>query len=156
MTERSEIAASAAALMMDCRTAALATVDAGGAPFSSFVAVAPDADASVVLLLSTLAVHTGNLAAEARASLLVVGEPPADDPLTVARLSLVGRVEKAAEAAQAEAARARYLAVHPAAEAYAGFGDFAFYRMTVRSGHFVAGFGRIVDLSADELCAAIG
>ena len=29
---------------------------------------------------------------------------------------------------------------------FAGFADFAFYRVTLKAAHLVAGFGRIVDL----------
>jgi hypothetical protein len=38
---------------------------------------------------------------------------------------------------------ARFVARHPSAELYAGFGDFRLYRMTVARAHLVAGFGRI-------------
>jgi len=44
-----------------------------------------------------------------------------------------------------------FLDRHPEAEGYAGFRDFAFYRMAVETGHLVAGFGRIVDLKAADL-----
>ncbi|MBV9557489.1 MAG: DUF2470 domain-containing protein, partial [Pseudolabrys sp.] len=49
------------------------------------------------------------------------------------------------------AARTRYLARHPDAYMFAGFGDFAFYRMTVTYAHLVAGFGRIDDITARAL-----
>jgi putative heme iron utilization protein len=48
-------------------------------------------------------------------------------------------------------ARRRYLARHPDAEIYAGFKDFAFYEIDLTGAHLVAGFGRIVDLSAADL-----
>jgi hypothetical protein len=34
---------------------------------------------------------------------------------------------------------------------FADFGDFAFYRMTPKGAHLVAGFGRIVDLASADL-----
>ena len=34
---------------------------------------------------------------------------------------------------------------------FAGFADFAFYRMTLKGAHLVAGFGRIVDLKPADL-----
>ncbi|MCC0048421.1 MAG: pyridoxamine 5'-phosphate oxidase family protein [Rhodobiaceae bacterium] len=50
----------------------LATLDAETkAPYASMAAVAPDFDGAPVLLLSTLAVHTANLAADNRVSLLL-------------------------------------------------------------------------------------
>lgn len=48
-------------------------------------------------------------------------------------------------------ARARFLARHPEAERYADFVNFAFYRMQVKSGHYVSGFGKIHDLSPSDL-----
>ena len=37
----------------------------------------------------------------------------------------------------------RFLARHPDAGMYAGFKDFAFYRVAVERAHLVAGFGKI-------------
>jgi heme oxygenase (biliverdin-IX-beta and delta-forming) len=48
-----------------------------------------------------------------------------------------------------------YLRRHPDAEMFAGFGDFAFYRMEISRAHLVAGFGRIVDLGPQDLLADI-
>ena len=140
-------------LIRSARSAALATLDAGtGAPFASLVTVATAADGSPLMLLSDLAVHTRNLKADARASLLYDERGPGalepGDPLTGTRVTLVGRIERVAEPA---AERARFLARQPEAEGYAGFRDFAFYRLAVEMGHLVAGFGRIVDLKASDL-----
>ena len=135
-------------LLRETRTAALATLDASGGPFASYVTTAPAADGSPVMLLSRLAVHTVNLEREPRASLLLVREPPpGSDSMATARLTLTGKVlrDKDAESAQL------FLACHPDAARYSGFADFAFYRFSISAGHLVAGFGRIISLSADEL-----
>src|SRR6202008_3912072 len=79
------------------------------------------------------------LAVDARLSLLIDGTAGHDDPLTGPRLTLLGTAE---QATAPEAAR-RYLPRHPAAELYAGFADFRFYRVAVSRAHLVAGFGRI-------------
>jgi hypothetical protein len=47
---------------------------------------------------------------------------------------------------------ARFVARHPSAAAYAGFGDFRLYRVTIRRGHLIAGFGRISWVEAPEFC----
>lgn len=129
-------------------TAALATLDAGGAPFASLVTVATTAAGEPILLLSDLAVHTRNLARDRRASLLLVapgGE--GGDPLAGARLTLTGRAAPDAD----PDLRRRFLARHEEAAGYADFRDFAFYRLSVEGGHLVAGFGRIVGLSRKEM-----
>ena len=47
--------------------------------------------------------------------------------------------------------RRRYLARQPEAEMFAGFADFAFYRIAISAAHLVAGFGRIVDLKPQDV-----
>jgi putative heme iron utilization protein len=100
------------------------------------------------MLLSRLAVHTGNLERDARASLLFVREPaPGGEAMTAARLTLVGRCGKDSD----PEARRHYLARHPDAVRYSDFADFSLYRFEIENGHLVAGFGRIVGLSREEL-----
>jgi heme iron utilization protein len=117
-------------------------------PYISLVAVAGDIDASPLLLLSDLAQHSRNIAADPRVSLLFDGDARlAAEPLAEPRLSLLG------EAVRSEDKRllARFVARHPSAAAYAGFGDFHPYRVTIGRGHLVAGFGRISWVEPEEL-----
>jgi putative heme iron utilization protein len=141
----------ARALVRACDRAVLSTVLArdglAGWPYGSLVLVATDHDLSPLLLISNLADHTKNIAQDPRVSLLVDGTAGAADPLTAARLSLLGRIAKDAT----PAARARFLARHPSAETYAGFGDFNLYRVTIEAAHLVADFGKIHWLSAADL-----
>lgn len=120
--------------------AVLATALAGAAshPYASLVLVASATDGSPLLLISELAEHTKNLARDARLSLLFDGTS-LDDPLTEPRASVLGRAAFSNDAQE----RARFLARHPSADAYAGFADFRLYRVAVERAHLVAGFGRI-------------
>lgn len=138
-------------LVREARTGALATLLPGGGPHASLVTVANLPDGAPVLLLSRLARHTANILADPRVSLLI-DERRAGDPLQGARVSLYGRIARTDE----PAARRRFLARHPAAEGYAGFSDFAFYRIDPSGAHLVAGFGRIVDLAAADLLTDTG
>lgn len=134
-------------LLHEAATGALATLMPGsGAPYASLVTVGTLPDASPVLLLSRLAQHTVNIQADSRVSLLVDQRSPGD-PLEGARVSMAGTIRPTDD----PAARRRFLARHPAAEGYAGFADFAFWRIEVTGAHLVAGFGRIVDLKAEDL-----
>lgn len=132
-------------LLRSCDRATLATVQRGrsegpeGWPYASLVLMAADHDASPILLISSLADHTQNLLADPRASLLVDGTAGLDEPLTGARATVLGRLARSDDAE----ARRRYLARHPSAQVYAGFKDFAVWRMTVEHAHIVAGFGDI-------------
>ena len=120
-----------------------------GAPFASLVTVGSTHVGEPVLLLSALAVHTQNLARDRRASLLLI-EPGGEngDPLAGARLTLTGEVSKKDGDPEL---RKRFLARHESAAAYADFADFGFYRFVIAGAHLVAGFGRIVELSRDDL-----
>ncbi len=137
-------------LLRAAESASLATIerDAGG-PYASLVLVAADQDGSPILLLSDLAEHSRNLAADDRASLLFDGTAGLEDRLTGPRLTVLGR----AIASDAPSHRARFLARHPGAAQYADFGDFRFYRVAVERAHLVAGFGRIHAIAAADLAA---
>jgi putative heme iron utilization protein len=138
-------------LLREGRSGALATLMTGsGDPYCSLVNVATEPSGAPLLLLSTLALHTKNLLADARCSLML-DERKDGDPLEGARVMLMGTAAATADAA----ARAAYLRRHPEAEMFAGFGDFAFYRMEVARAHLVAGFGRIVDLKPTDVLTDI-
>ncbi len=140
-------AAAARKLMREARSGALATLMASsGDPYCSLVNVASAADGSPLLLISRLAVHTKNILADPRVSLML-DERKEGDPLEGARVMLMGT----AAVTDDPAARQRYLARQPEAEMFAGFGDFAFYRIELKGAHFVGGFGRIVDLKREDL-----
>ena len=121
--------------------AALSTAarDAGGWPFGSAVLAACRFDGAPLLLLSRLAVHTANLAADPRLCLLYDEMEAHAEPLAAARASVLGRARRD----DAPAAAARFLRRHPGAARYAGFADFSFYRVAVERVHLVAGFGAV-------------
>jgi hypothetical protein len=101
---------------------------------------APDAAGRPLLLISTLAMHTRNLEAEPRASLLVTQAGGGEDPLALARVTLMGRGARVAGADRA-AARDAYLARHPNAAHWVDLDDFAFWRLDLDDVYFVGGFG---------------
>lgn len=129
--------------------AALATAqrDGAGWPCPSLVLTALDHDGAPLLLISRLAEHTGNIRADARVGLLFDGTAGLAQPLAGARVSVLGRAVPTGEPRH----RDRYLARHPEAAQYAGFGDFAYYKVEVERAHLVAGFGRIRWIEAAEL-----
>jgi hypothetical protein len=134
-------------VLREGRGGALATLMAGsGDPYCSLVNVATTVAGAPILLLSQLAIHTKNILADPRVSLMLDERKPGD-PLEGARVMLMGT----AAVTEDPEARRRYLARHPDAEMYAGFKDFAFYEMTLKGAHLVAGFGRIVDLTSGDL-----
>lgn len=136
------------------REGALATLMAEtGDPYCSLVNLASHPDGSPILLISRLAVHTRNILADSRVSLMLDERAPGD-PLEGARIMLQGRAEQVG-ADQLELVRRRYLAAHPGAEGYVDFADFSFFRIVPGGAHLVAGFGRILDLKPQQFVTDI-
>ena len=141
-------------LLRRSRQGALATLmTQSGDPYCSLVNVAADADASPILLISRLAVHTKNILADSRVSLML-DERASGDPLEGARIMLAGRAEEAGGDDTA-VLRRRYLNAHPSAEAFIDFKDFSLFRIAPSGLHLVAGFGRIIDLKPAQFLTDI-
>jgi hypothetical protein len=133
-------------LLREGRSGALATLMPGsGDPYCSLVNIATAIDGAPLLLLSNLALHTKNIQADGRVSVMI-DERKEGDPLEGARVMLMGRCAKSSD----QSSGVSYLRRHPDAEHFAGFADFAFYRVEIARVHLVAGFGRIVDLKPQD------
>ena len=134
-------------LLREARSGALASlIPPRGDPYCSLVNVATAPDGAPLLLLSKLAVHTKNILADARVSLML-DERKEGDPLAGARVMLMGKIAPTADRQAVQA----YLRRHPEAEQFVQFADFALYRITIEKAHLVAGFGRIVDLGPRDI-----
>src|SRR5437660_12308292 len=82
--------AAAKKLLREGRSGALATLMPGsGDPYCSLVNVATAVDGAPLLLLSKLALHTKNILADERVSLMI-DERKEGDPLEGARVMLMG------------------------------------------------------------------
>jgi putative heme iron utilization protein len=145
----------AKSLLRRSRQGALATLmPSSGDPYCSLVNHASHSDGSPILLISRLAIHTRNLLADPRVSLML-DERTEGDPLEGARIMLSGRAGEVG-GAEREPVRRRYLAAHPSAEVFVDFKDFSFFVIRPSGTHLVAGFGRIVDLKPDQFLTEIG
>jgi putative heme iron utilization protein len=135
--------------------AALGTLHAG-APLVSMVLYAASPDLSAIFIhVSRLAQHTGGLLGDRRVGLLIAGpDRPSRNPLSMARVSIQADAEPLnVGSPEYERARAAYVAVHPAAAFNFELGDFLLIRIKPTSARFVAGFGKIVDIDAEEWAA---
>lgn len=144
-------------LLRATRAGTLGTLDRNtGHPFCSLVTVATDVDGSPLILTSRLSTHTANLEADGRASVLLA-QTGKGDPLAHPRLTVLGTFAPVARDGDDDArVRRRFLARHPKAELYAGFGDFSFWRLAVASAHLNGGFARAADLTAADVLTDIG
>ncbi len=111
-----------------------------GFPFGSVMPYGLDATGRPIFLISTMAMHTQNLQADPRASLLVTQPDASGDPLGASRVTLVGNAAKIPKPEIAEARRL-YLERYANSKYWVDFEDFSFYRMDVLDVYYVGGFG---------------
>ena len=124
-----------------------------GFPFGSVMPYALDDHANPVFLISTMAMHTQNLLADPRSSLLVTPPDAGGDPLGASRVTLLGNVLPVPETDVAEA-RKLYLARHADSKYWVDYKVFSFYRMSVVDVYYVGGFGVMGWVPASEYYSA--
>ncbi|MGO8793240.1 MAG: HugZ family protein [Candidatus Sulfotelmatobacter sp.] len=111
-----------------------------GFPFGSVMPYGLDLRGRPIFLISTMAMHTQNLQADPRASLLVTQPDASGDPLGASRVTLVGNAAKVPQTEIPEA-RQLYLERYANSKYWVDFEDFSFYRMDVIDVYYVGGFG---------------
>jgi putative heme iron utilization protein len=111
-----------------------------GFPFGSVMPYALDEHGRPIFLISTMAMHTQNLQADPRASLLVTQPDASGDALGASRVTLIGNAVTIPQADVPEARRL-YLARYANSQYWVDFDDFSFYRMHVVDVYYVGGFG---------------
>jgi heme iron utilization protein len=120
-----------------------------GWPFGSVMPYGLDNRGRPTFLISSMAMHTQNLLRDPRASLLITQAEAHNDPLAVARLTLMGTVARVSQDDLAQV-RDTYLERHPEASMWAVFGDFAWFRMDLTESYLVGGFGVMGWISAED------
>ncbi|MBZ5662178.1 MAG: DUF2470 domain-containing protein [Acidobacteriia bacterium] len=111
-----------------------------GFPFGSVMPYGLDDRGRPIFLVSTMAMHTQNVQADPRASLLVTQLDASGDPLGASRVTLIGNVLPVPAPEVAEA-RKLYLERYANSKYWVDFEDFSFYRMDVVDVYYVGGFG---------------
>jgi putative heme iron utilization protein len=129
-------------LMYLARIGSLSTLSVRqpGFPFGSVMPYGLDEHGRPIFLISTMAMHTHNLQADSRASLLVTQPDASGDPLGASRVTLLGNVLTIPEPEVPEA-RKLYLARYANSQYWVDFEDFSFYRMDAVDVYYVGGFG---------------
>jgi len=123
-----------------------------GYPFGSLMPYAIDATGRPIFLISSMAMHTQNLQADARTSLFV-GQAGDGDPLGTARATLVGDVLPIPDDEVSEA-RAIYLSRYENSRSWVDFKDFGFYRLQPLDIYYVGGFGVMGWVSVEDYLSA--
>ena len=136
----------ARALLRASRAGTLAT-SGDGQPFASLVTPATAPDGAVLLLLSGLSEHTRHLRNEPRCAVMVAGPATDHNPQTAPRLTITGLAAPEPD----PALKARWVALHPYAAFYAGFGDFQLWRIAPMAGLYIGGFASATRLRKADL-----
>ncbi len=124
-----------------------------GYPFTSLMPYALDEQGRPLFLISQMAMHTKNIKDEPRTTLLVTEDSTAVTPLGAARISLMGLTNEVPED-EVSLVADHYLARHPEARQWAGYGDFGYFRMEPMDSYFVGGFGVMGWITAEDYRAA--
>ena len=142
-----------ARLIRDTRIATLGTLHEGE-PNLAMVAYAFAEDFSAFYIhVSKLGKHTRDMESDPRVSLLIAEtDDRRADPQTLARVSLQGTAEVLPrDAADYALIKHLYLNRFPEAEPIFSLGDFNLWKITPKSGRFVAGFARAFNLVPEAL-----
>ncbi len=115
------------------------SVKLGGFPFGSVVPYCLDGQGMVVILISTIAQHTKNIAQDDRCSITIISE--ADDVQANGRLCIIGHMEGLLE--NETDVKERYYRHFPKSRAYSNTHNFSFYRLRPVSVRYIGGFGAI-------------
>lgn len=139
-----------AALLLKERIAHLGTLR-GGAPMVSMTLYLPERDFSAFYVhVSRLAWHTQDMLQDARVALSISEtDDGRADPFTFTRISIRG--DSVQLPGNQEELKKIWLARFPEQAINFELADFSFWRIAPRDARFVAGFGRIFNLSAAEL-----
>ena len=97
----------------------------------------------------SMAMHTQNVQADPRSSLLVTQPDATGDPLGASRVTLLGNIMPV-PAPEVTEARKLYLARYANSKHWVDFDDFSFYRMDVVDVYYVGGFGVMGWVPASE------
>jgi putative heme iron utilization protein len=122
-----------------------------GYPFGSVAPFVLDHHCQPIILISNIAEHTKNIAANPKVSLLVFAG--AEDLQANARLTLLGEAVKIYK--DDIDLRARYLRYLPQAASYFDMHDFSFYRIHINQARYIGGFGKMSWLSEADLFGGI-
>lgn len=148
-----ESAALLKSLILKERLAHLATLR-GGAPMASMTLYLPAADFSAFYVhVSRLAWHTQDMQHDARVALSIAEtDDGRADPFTLMRVTIRGEAENLPnESAPFGDLKNSWLKRFPEQAINFQLADFSFWKIAPRDARFVAGFGRIHNISAAEL-----
>lgn len=132
----------------------MTTITDTGYPYGSLAAYSTLDNGDPLVLISEMAAHTRNAHGNPKAGLFVTQTEATEagrDPLDAPRASVLGDL---APYQPTDAEVAAHLAVHPGAAGYLDYRDFGWWRLTITTARFIAGFGSMSWVPADQIAVA--
>jgi putative heme iron utilization protein len=139
--------------LRETRIAALGTLHDGEPNLAMVAYIVAEDFSAFYILVSKLGKHTRDMESDERVSLLIAEtDDRRVDPQTLARLSIHGIAEVLPrEAPEHGIIKSMYLRRFPEAQQLFNLGDFHLWKITPKSGRFVAGFARAFNLVPESL-----
>lgn len=125
--------------------------DVPGYPFGSITPYVLGRDGQPLILISSLAQHTKNIALDNKCSLTVWEDTDAD-PQSVGRVTWMGDAVKV-PGDELAGAQARYIDYMPSAAGHFQAHDFALYKIDLKRVRYIGGFGNIFWVERDAMLA---
>jgi len=140
MSQSEQAAFKARALFQSRCDGVLSThsTDLAGYPFGSITPYCISPDGQPVILISTIAQHTKNIAADNKVSLIAY-DPQADDTQAAGRVTYLANAIKTQDELMAE----RYYRFYPNSRNFHQTHDFSFYTLELVRVRYIGGFGEI-------------
>ena len=158
MSHESRLTLALRTLLHSRRIAAMGTLGDDGAPFVSMVPYAMEPTLGcLVIHVSGLAAHTGNLQARPKVSLLMMQPEVQGEPVhALPRVTLDG-IARTLDVGSPDwdACRVAYLARFPEAGFMTQLGDFRFVAIELKGARQVAGFGAARSIEEKEVRQAL-
>jgi hypothetical protein len=134
------------------RLAAIGTLRNGWPLVSQILFVMAPGYHSIYTRLSRLAQHTQDITQDGRVGLLIAQtDHGTGDPQLLARISIKGEIQAlGSDDPEYDIAREIYIERYPEAGVTFDLGDFAMYRIVIKSARYVAGFGKTFNLTAHD------
>lgn len=142
-----------ARIVRETRIATLGTLHEGETNLAMVAYIAAEDFSSFYIHVSRLGKHTRDMETDPRVSLLIAEtDDQRADPQILARMSLQGTAELVPrDASDYGQIKTHYVKRFPASEPLFSLGDFNLWRITPKSGRYVAGFGRAFNLLPEAL-----
>lgn len=119
-------------------------------PYGSMCPYAIDEKGRIVILISSIALHTKNILKDPHVGFTVFDRDEHNQQ-AAGRISVIGQAEMVFDEPEVASTKEIYERFYPDSKSYHQTHDFAFYRINPKKVHFIQTFGRIFTFAGEHL-----